>query len=558
MLGLKSTSWLVRIAIAASLLISVLAFLFAYRSREVAHDSRQRELSQDASGAARAAELYIREHLDSLVALANTPAFRAGDADAVQVILDAIPGVAGFSSLVEVDRDGYVVAVTGGLPPGPPTFVGDRDHIQEVLRTGRPAIGSTIQARIIEGVAVPFAVPIEDASGRAAVLAAGLYLSDQQSLRFSPDPSMKVLDRRGQVVAEGTPDFGPLEFKGDWEEYEALGSAESGLIRGTGMASGADSVIAFAKVPVADWTVVLERPAGELFANADRRFQEEAGAILAFFGSTLVVLLFLDARSRRQQAAELAALARAERAVESRDEFVSRVLHDLRTPLTVAKASAALAQRRDGEARADAMRSLDDGLRRIEAMLAEMDDARGRAFAAKRAWFDGQTMLERVIEQQRMLHSNATFVLDVTVEPGATTEVCWDEALVVRALENLLSNAVKYGGRGSPIRLGAEFGLVEVALAVEDHGRGIPEEDLERVMEPFQRGGNAGGTSGLGIGLANVSSIVRLHSGRMAIRSRPGAGTTVTLHLPRSEDEGSPLEGPVATAAGPDSAAPTS
>jgi len=512
-------------------------------------------LREDASGAARAAELYVREHLDSLVAVAKSPPFREGDAEAIQLILDTMPGLAGFSSMVLVDREGYVVAVTGGVPPGPPTFVGDRDHVRQVLRTGEPAVGSTIQARIIEGVAVPFAVPLEDASGRGAILAAGLYLFDQATLRFSPDPSMKVLDRRGQIVAEGTADFGPLEFKGEWEHYGALGSVEDGLVRGEGLASGPDSVIAFAQVPTADWVIVLERPASQLFAEADGRFREEVLAIAVFFGSTLVVLLFLDARARRQQAAELAAQERAARAVESRDQFVSRVVHDLRTPLTVARASVALAQRREGDARVNAMEMLEDGLRRIESMLAEMDAARGHSFAAKRDWFDAEAMVERVIQQQQLLHPRNAFSLDVSIAQGATTEVCWDEALVVRALENLLSNSVKYGDSHGPIRLSAHFEPQDVRLVVEDEGRGIPAEDLEGITEPFQRGSNVDGTSGLGIGLANVSSIVRLHGGTMTVASRAGRGTTVTLCLPRDEEADS---GPAPESLSHDAVHPTS
>jgi signal transduction histidine kinase len=111
----------------------------------------------------------------------------------------------------------------------------------------------------------------------------------------------------------------------------------------------------------------------------------------------------------------------------------------------------------------------------------------------------------------------------------------WDEARLSRVLSNLLDNALKYSERDQQVMVSLEQSDDGTAvLQVRDQGVGIPSEDLPRVFERFYRGRNAveqaGGT---GLGLAVARHIVEQHGGSVAIESRPGAGTLVTVRLPR-------------------------
>jgi len=67
---------------------------------------------------------------------------------------------------------------------------------------------------------------------------------------------------------------------------------------------------------------------------------------------------------------------------------------------------------------------------------------------------------------------------------------------------------------------------------VRDHGIGIPEEDLPKLFGAFHRARNVGQRPGSGLGLAIVKECVQLHGGRIAVTSRLGAGTTMTVRLP--------------------------
>ncbi|MGB7037338.1 MAG: ATP-binding protein, partial [Xanthobacteraceae bacterium] len=109
-----------------------------------------------------------------------------------------------------------------------------------------------------------------------------------------------------------------------------------------------------------------------------------------------------------------------------------------------------------------------------------------------------------------------------------------DKRALNQILLNLLSNAIRFTDRGGTVSIRARAEAAHIAFVVEDNGAGISEEDLARVGEPYFQGGNSydrrqGGT---GLGLSIVKGLVQLHGGEIAIRSRVGEGTRVTVRLP--------------------------
>lgn len=106
-----------------------------------------------------------------------------------------------------------------------------------------------------------------------------------------------------------------------------------------------------------------------------------------------------------------------------------------------------------------------------------------------------------------------------------------DRAAIVQAFANVIDNAIKYSPERRHLRIAAHVADCRIALAFEDHGAGIPAEEIDRVFDKFYRG--RGRTEfGSGLGLAIVSRIVREHRGTSSIASTPGLGTTVTVSLP--------------------------
>ena len=102
-----------------------------------------------------------------------------------------------------------------------------------------------------------------------------------------------------------------------------------------------------------------------------------------------------------------------------------------------------------------------------------------------------------------------------------------EEDLMISLLTNLIDNAGKASAPGDTVRLRASGNVI----AVTDHGRGIPPEELGKILEPFYRvdRSRTRKEGGLGLGLSLCVEIARLHHARLEIESRPEAGTTVKV-----------------------------
>jgi signal transduction histidine kinase len=111
-----------------------------------------------------------------------------------------------------------------------------------------------------------------------------------------------------------------------------------------------------------------------------------------------------------------------------------------------------------------------------------------------------------------------------------------DRQRLTQALMGLAQNAVQHTGEGDPIWIGSEANHREVRLWVRDSGPGVQPEDQERIFERFARAGASRRRSeGAGLGLAIVRAIAEAHGGRATLSSRPGAGATFTITIPKEE-----------------------
>jgi signal transduction histidine kinase len=106
-----------------------------------------------------------------------------------------------------------------------------------------------------------------------------------------------------------------------------------------------------------------------------------------------------------------------------------------------------------------------------------------------------------------------------------------DPKLLFQVFSNLLSNAIKYSPNGGLIEISAEVHSQDVVVAIEDHGIGIPAQDLDRLFERYHRGSNVSGIVGTGVGLYLVKMVVDLHGGSVAVDSQEGR-SRFTLRLP--------------------------
>jgi signal transduction histidine kinase len=133
--------------------------------------------------------------------------------------------------------------------------------------------------------------------------------------------------------------------------------------------------------------------------------------------------------------------------------------------------------------------------------------------------------------------------LDLALLASEDVLVSGDHDLLKQMVLNVAHNALKYTPKGGQVELVLSQEDGWAVVQVSDSGRGISQEHLPHVMEPFYRG-NASGRSaeaeaGAGLGLAIVKQIVELHDGQVEIHSQEGIGTRVKIRLPirRASDQ---------------------
>jgi signal transduction histidine kinase len=169
-------------------------------------------------------------------------------------------------------------------------------------------------------------------------------------------------------------------------------------------------------------------------------------------------------------------------------------------------------------------------LGRLVADLESLAVADAAGFSLKPAPTDLRPLVEEVVGEFAGPFAAEGIRLESALAP---LQADVDPVRMRQVLANLLSNALKFTPEGGRVlvEVGAEGDRANVR--VSDSGPGIPSDELPRVFDRFFRGRAAGG-GGSGIGLTVVSELVRAHGGTVDLESAPGAGTTVTVRLPRT------------------------
>ena len=115
-----------------------------------------------------------------------------------------------------------------------------------------------------------------------------------------------------------------------------------------------------------------------------------------------------------------------------------------------------------------------------------------------------------------------------------------DPAGLINALHALIDNAIKFSPAGYPVHVRARADEASLFIEVQDFGIGIPENEQERIFEPFVRleqndqhaGGDGQLFEGMGVGLSIAQFIAARHKGQITIDSEVGRGSTFTMQLP--------------------------
>jgi two-component system phosphate regulon sensor histidine kinase PhoR len=219
-----------------------------------------------------------------------------------------------------------------------------------------------------------------------------------------------------------------------------------------------------------------------------------------------------------------------------KDEMISAVSHEMRTPLTamLGFTEFLLDNEVETDKRHEIIETIHKETERLNELIGNFLDMQ-RLKDETVAITESALSAEDILTQSAKLFSFNKEMQRIIVEcQPVLPQIIGDREKLHQVMLNLLSNACKYSPPGSLVTLGAKAGDGEVIFSVQDEGIGIPADMREKVFERFYRVDNsdrrmAGGT---GLGLALVKDIIEAHRGRVWIESNASVGSKVLFSIP--------------------------
>ncbi|MGD9905944.1 MAG: sensor histidine kinase [Vicinamibacterales bacterium] len=424
----------------------------------------------------------------------------------------------------EADTDMHPVLIRADPPAGRPLIA--RAHAEALRGTRFSVFDQTVEG-------VPYQVVVHQLFGGQAaddvIAFVGFtvnlnrvresyfeeFIQHVQALVGDASLTIEIADGRGATVARAGPDLagapvGQKAFPLLFADRSLLEQIEPGAER---------------EVP---WWTARVSVVNEASGQAADRASTRTLLVLVLAAAVTVGGLAWSVRAARAAAA----LATAQ------SEFVSAMNHEMKAPLSLIRlASNTLAHGRYTSAAT--VPEYGRMLGREVHHLGQLIDnvlcyARlNTADATPGETIDAAELIQDSVERFRPLLTD----LGIEVQVQLPIDAVWiraDRGMLVHAIDNLIDNAAKHGGTGRRLVVRAALEDRCVRIDVADAGQGIPTDELPRVFETFYRG-HGTRARGSGLGLTIVRRIVDAHGGTVAVTSRVGEGTTVTILLPVSQ-----------------------
>jgi PAS domain S-box-containing protein len=224
---------------------------------------------------------------------------------------------------------------------------------------------------------------------------------------------------------------------------------------------------------------------------------------------------------------------------ELKSKFISVASHEFRTPLaTILASSESLLTYRhrmnndQQEQRLFKIKDKVNDLNRIIEEMLHLSKMQAREKPLEPETFDIGELVNECLDEFRNTHGEQVVL---KFEPSDNhIGVFLDKKQIRAIITNLVSNAIKYSIEGGIIMIRLERTEKFVSFSIQDHGIGIPEEDLKHLFEPFFRASNAINLPGTGLGLNIVKETVERHSGKISVTSKLNEGTEIHVILPQT------------------------
>lgn len=233
--------------------------------------------------------------------------------------------------------------------------------------------------------------------------------------------------------------------------------------------------------------------------------------------------------------------AEAQRALQTRDEFLSIASHELKTPLTsillnlqgilkkISKTKGNSKELQEIKRKVEICKSQSERMSRLINDLLNVSVTSTGRFTIEREKMDlVEVVKDAIVHFKAQLKKDGTTIVFEPIEPIVGR---WDKVRIEQVVSNLISNAIKYGLK-KPISIKLSKSMKEAVLAVEDQGIGIEPQHKDLIFQRFRRGNYPRDISGLGVGLYISKQIIEAHRGTLTVKSEVGKGSTFTATLP--------------------------
>ncbi len=239
--------------------------------------------------------------------------------------------------------------------------------------------------------------------------------------------------------------------------------------------------------------------------------------------------------------ARVRSLLRLKHSFDARENFISCLTHDLRTPLVAVDRMLELIQKGAyGDVSTNMYRAISSIMSSNHNLLQMLNnllevhcyETGQKVFSFIN--FDLKELLKEVVEELNPLAQERELTIQLSL-PKDKLEISGDRLEMRRVFTNLISNGIKFTDQGC-VKVIAKKSPQKITVAVKDTGIGITSEDQESIFDRFRQGAHK--RSGHGLGLHLSQQIVQTHQGDITVESQVSEGTTFTVNLPLIPSDG--------------------